>query len=150
MPRVTVTYRDRTKAKLRRAEAAIFKESVRTSKEVANIGKLYAKSIAPIDSGTLIRLIKTLKGKGKFEYVVVSQNPKSGRKWPSSGKYKNFNLVQWMHKTGGVFRSDNPFGRAGTKHIKSGDPKYMYTTLRYLKNVAGVTARKNFKKIKIR
>ena len=147
---VTVTIRDRSQKKLKLAEKKIFSQSERTAKEIADLGKYYAKSIAPTNSGYLLRLIKTLKGNKDFEYTIVSQNPKSNRLWPGSGKYKDFNLVQWMHQTGGVFKTDNPFGKAGTKHIKSGDPKYMYTTLRYLKAVADIKARKYFKRIKIR
>ena len=150
MARATVSIRDMSKQKLSRAEKAIFSQSERTGKDIATLGKYYARSIAPNDSGYLIRLIKQQKGKDNLSFEVVSQNPKGNRKWPGSGKYKDFNLVQWMHQTRGVFKSDNPFGKAGTKHIKSGDPRYMYTTLRYLKATAGVKARKDFKRIKIR
>lgn len=150
MARLKIDVINKADRKLMRAEKQIFSQSERTAQDIAKLGKLYARSIAPRDSGYLIRLIKLMKGKDKLSYEVVSQNPKGNRLWPNTGRYPDFNLVQWMHQTGGVFKTNNPFGRAGTKHIRTGDPRYMYTTLRYLKSIAGVKARKDFSKIKIR
>lgn len=66
-------------------------------------------------------------------YIVRSLNPKSNRLWPNSGRYPNFDLPRWMHETGGVFQSDNPFGKKGTRHIPERKARYMYSARDYAK-----------------
>jgi hypothetical protein len=59
--------------------------------------------------------------------------------------FPQFNLARWMHETDGRFKTNNPFGKAGTKHIKSGDPRFMYTTAEILNVKKKDVAKKNFK-----
>lgn len=134
---------DKAARKLALLEKKLDEQGKLSAQEVREMGKSFARTQAPHNSGRLISLIQLPKTTGS-EAVIVSKNPKGNRIYPE-GKVKNFNLVRWMHKTGGKFQSDNPFGKAGTQHIKTGDPRYMYSTRDYLimKGVPRVRAQYN-------
>lgn len=121
------------------------------TRDLALLGRRYARRLAPRDTMELWRLIEVKKSQGN-QSIIVSDNPLEGGKnrMFGKGRFPNFNLVRWMHETGGVFQSDNPFGKAGTKHIKSGDPYYMFKTENYLRMKKKEFARSQFKKINIR
>ena len=73
-------------------------------------------------------------GKNSFMYEVYTTNPTEGgnnQLWPYANNRGEFDLIRWMHSTDGVFRSNNPFGRAGTRHIKSGNPRFMMAAKDY-------------------
>ncbi len=145
---------DRAIRKLARARIAYDKAAVKTIEDLAKIGKWYAKSIAPVASGYTYNMIDTVGGKdskGPFRRVRAKNPTRGGnnRKY-GPGNYPNFNLVRWMHLTRGRFQTDNPMGRAGTKHITSGDPQFMYTTRNYLNRIKTRTATGRFKGINIR
>lgn len=60
-------------------------------------------------------------------YVIRSQNPKSNRLFPNTGAYPNFDLPRWLHEFGGVFQTDNPFGKAGKQHVPERKARYMFS-----------------------
>ena len=136
--------------KLARLETKLKKEGELTVKEIAELGKNYARITAPTDSGQLIRGIRVFKDKQPSSYMIVSQNTPGNRKWPGSGRYPNFSLPKWLDETGGVFKSDNPYGRKGTQHVPRFRAKYMEATSKYLRDIAPGKARKLKQKIKIK
>lgn len=106
-------------------------------KTMVHMGKAFAQTIAPNSSGILINAIsarsyRTSPGAtGKiFISTLGQQQLKANREFPS--KEPNFNLVRWMHATGGIFQTRNPFGKVGKQHFKSGDPQFLITTSNYL------------------
>jgi hypothetical protein len=148
--RIKVTNEDYRKAlkKIQGSKISAYDAGKKTVTQLAEIGQAHARMIAPSDKGTLRSLIKVFSGEeSQGPYAkLVSQNPVAytGRLWGD----RRFNLVKWMHATRGVFQSDNPFGAAGTKHIKTGSPTYMYRTRDWIKTRVGVVAKANFNKIK--
>jgi hypothetical protein len=85
--------------------------------------KMIARHLAPKESGKTASLIVAYHNRGKDGTVsqVVAKN--------SSGRRK-FNLPAWMHATNGEHRTPNPFNRNSGgvgPHIKSGDPRFMWT-----------------------
>lgn len=135
--------------KLTRLEKKLQQEGNVTVKELAEMGKLYARSQAPAGTGALIRGIRVFKGKQPDVYNVVSQNTPSNRKWPNTGKYPNFSLPRWLNETGGRFQSNNPYGAAGTQHVPRDRAKYMERASAYLRRIAPERAKKIKNKIKI-
>jgi hypothetical protein len=87
--------------------------------------KMLAKQLAPRypGSGKTANMIVAYHNRGADGTVsqVVAKN--------SSGR-RNFNLPGWMHATGGIHRTPNPWNRNSDgigPHIRSGDPQFMYT-----------------------
>jgi hypothetical protein len=146
--RITVDDRG-LRRKLPREYKSIKSKAGELAKYISEQTKKKAKDVAPKDpkgSGALVSLIKIFK-EGGDKYSVITLNPKSNRLWPGKGKYgSNFDLPRWMHETGGVFQSDNPFGKAGTKHIHTGNPRYMYVARDYAKKNKTRWAKMFFKK----
>ena len=105
--------------KLHKYSQFVEKQAGIVAKEVAEAGRWYAKTIAPQYNSNLVRLIKIQRG-GKQSWTVVSENPTRGNanRIFGTGRFPNFNLVRWMHETGGVFQSNNPFGKAGTQKLE--------------------------------
>ena len=101
--------------------------------EMAEIGKQTAKLFAPINTGRVYRYIVIEKDKGNKGIKIRAKNPTASGDYPYSRfrRKKRFNLVRWMHQTGGRHRSFNPLNR-GNPHIKNGDPRFMYTTRDFL------------------
>lgn len=143
---------DTTRAlkKLARLETKLNREGSLLAKDLAHLGKNFARISAPNNTGALIRQIKVFKEKGPNRHVIVSQNTPGNRRFPNSGKYPNFSLPRWLDKTGGKFLSDNPFGRAGTQHVPRHKAKYMEATSRYLRTIAPGKAKKIKNKIKVK
>lgn len=135
--------------KLAKLETKLKKEGSLSVKELAQLGKNFARVTAPAGTGALIRGIKVFKGDGADSYMVVSQNTPSNRKWPNRGSYPNFSLPRWLNATGGKFLKDNPFGRAGTQHVPRHKAKYMEATSAYLRKIAPGKAKKIKNKIKV-
>jgi hypothetical protein len=132
--------------KLKRAQIEVLKAGKASVKDLATLGKAHAKSIAPYYSGKTVRLIKVFSGvrqEGPFA-DLVSQNSTPGRSY----KGGTFNLVRWMHNNNGIRRDSK--GRFAKKHIKSGDPRYMWTTEKYLRREKINVARQHFDKLNIR
>jgi len=138
---------------LKRVQKRISKNTYDMMFELKEKGKEHAKQIAPKwsqgtqDTAKLIRGIVSRKADG-WEAIILAPNPTKGgsnRFFPQKSDYPDFNLVRWMHETGGVFQSDNMFGKKGTKHIKSGDPRFMYTTRDYLNKIKKDVAQRHFK-----
>jgi len=128
--------------KLVRVEKTIFIKANTTTEELAKRGKFRAREIAPYYSGKTskyIRVIRLKTGKGDT-WMIQAMNPTK-----SDGhvrKIQNFNLVRWMHETNGVLR--------GKKHIKSGEPQFMYKTESYLNGIKREVAKGIFKNIRIK
>jgi hypothetical protein len=133
--------------KLAKVETKLKQEGNLTVKELAELGKNYARVTAPAFTGDLIRNIKVFKGGGPDTRTIVSQNPRT-HLYPRN-KYPDFSLPRWLNETGGVFQSDNPFGKKGTRHVPRHRAKYMEATSRYLRQVAPGKAKKIKNKIKI-
>lgn len=120
--------------KLKRASKKIDSGAQEAVNEIGELGKNYARSIAPYRTGQVYRNIKLFKGKA-YEVKIQALNPiRSYPGEPHQRNIANFNLVRWMHTS--------PKARG---HIKSGDPIFMTTTARYLRAKAGEVARKNIK-----
>lgn len=111
-------------------------------KQLSEEAAVYARVKAPKLTGDTAGFIVSYQeklGYAHWKGIVEAKNSTAGgtnRLWPqNTGKYGNisgdFNLTKWMHLTGGVFRSWNPFGKKGTRHITSGDPKFMYSAEKY-------------------
>ena len=97
--------------------------------DLAKAGQLFARGIAPVYSGTLVKAIlyKTIKGNKAELYIdesILNTNPNSNRYTNEEGDTKHFNYAAYMHETNGVM------GRGIT--ITSGDPRFMFTTRDYL------------------
>jgi hypothetical protein len=139
----------RLKTKLSRIRRNVDKGAQKEVRYLANVGRDFAKGIAPKETGSLANLIqvKEVTRMGGFQAEIISKNPKSNRKYPGRGKYKDFSLPLWLKETGGIFRSPNPFGKVGTRHIKSGDPGYMDTTKEFLKRFKKELGKRFFKNL---
>lgn len=104
-------------------------------------GQNYAKSIAPHDTGTLIKAIETTQlnqwsAQLWVDPVVLATNPKLTK------ENKHFNYAEYMHETRGVM------GRGWSKNpimIKSGDPNFMDATSNYLWSKFGTESENKFK-----
>jgi lambda repressor-like predicted transcriptional regulator len=124
----------------------------KTVKQLAEMGKSMAKAIAPHYSGRTAKMIIVRKKQTPEGVVaqIIAQNPtKGGAHRYSEGQYRNFNLVRWMHQTKGVYQSHNPFGPK-PKHIRSGDPQFMFTTRRFLNKTKKGVATGQFRRINLR
>lgn len=133
--------------KLAKVETKLKKEGDLTTKELAELGKNFARVSAPAFTGDLIRNIKVFKADGNNSYNIVSQNP--GTHLYERKNYPNFSLPRWLNETGGVFQSDNPFGKKGTQHVPRHKAKYMEATSRYLRQIAPGKSQKIKNKIRI-
>ena len=128
------------------------KRSKESAVEIAYEARDYARIIAPNFNGKTQSMIVVYSKhpNNGAQATVMAKNPTKGgnNRLYSGGKYgNNFNLVKWMHETDGVFQTDNPLGRAGTRHIRSGDPNFMYTTMDWLKTNGIKKARADFRTI---
>lgn len=146
--RVSVNQR-RAQKKFRDLASTFEKGSELGMTDVTQAGKLFARSIAPYDTGYTFRSIKkrTEKGKGQtigrvFIDPARKYRPIDGKHRWSEGSYAKFDLVLWMHRTKGR--------RRGRKHITSGDPQFMYTTTEYMRGIAVSTVRKRFDQLLMR
>lgn len=95
-----------------------------------------ARQYAPRLTGEVVRhihLSEVKSGRDSFVYQVYTTNPTEGGKnqMYANIKYSDFDLIRWMHSTGGKFRSDNPFGRAGTQHIPRDQARFMFRAKDY-------------------
>lgn len=145
----TVYYVDahRAEQKLKLLRSKIKQGATLATKEIGELGKNYAKTIAPVRTGALISNIRLEKVNGPSA-TIVSRNPTYVGYRDSSGKLRNsrkFNLPQWLHVTKGLWRSGRLAGIQANFHGKS--PTYMYRTQEYLKRVAGAKARATFNKV---
>lgn len=158
MVKITIDPRRAIK-KLNKVQLQITGKSEKTVRDVGEAIKTVAKTIAPKSTGKTANLIAAYYKKTPAGYAaqIVARNPtKGGRnRMSTGGRYGgNFNLVRWMHETGGIFQTDNKFllaitngrqGRAGTKHIRSGDPYFMYTAGRQAREDASRIIKNNFR-----
>lgn len=103
-------------------------------KEVGELGKFYAHSIAPYYSGATFRNITLRRGDDESESVIFARNPVAGD--GHKRNIKNFNLIRWMHTS--------PRARG---HIRSGEPQFMYKTRDYLAKQAPLRMQTRFNKI---
>ena len=119
-----------------------------TTHELAIAGKGYASTIAPKYSGETIEHIKVFEGKtlgGSYAQIIAKNVLKDGHRRAIS----NFDLTLWMHATGGMRRGQR--GRFTGKHIKSGNPRFMSSTNKYLNGIArGVAERNILTRIRLR
>ena len=117
------------------SKAFMFKQKVLTTmgvaipKKVANWGYYKAVSIAPHDTGATKRALNIVyhKNSAKLRLNRPSQHRKDGP--------RNYHL--WMHGLG---------GKDIGKHIKTGDPKFMFTTGKLMSKYAKDLAAKAIKK----
>lgn len=122
--------------KLNRANKKVVTLSQKTVDSLTEMGKNRAKQIAPYYTGKTAKLIRRLPARQRKEGVsgaIIAPNPTKSR--------SNFNLVKWMHKSNGILR--------GRKHIKSGEPQFMYKTSYYLEKIKRRVALANFKNSKL-
>lgn len=137
--------------KLQKKQLSVAKAAEATVNDLARLGQTHAQLIAPRGRQkkliSLIKVFKTKKASGPGA-EIHAQNPTA-----NDGHFRNiqnFDLVKWMHATRGVFQTDNPWGKAGKKHIKTGSPTFMYRTRDWLRSKVGAVASSNFNKIKIK
>ena len=129
--------RSKANARLRRYRADFEKTGKKTVEELGKIGKQFARTIAPYDSGATFRNIVLRKGNSDHEAVVMAQNPTRGD--GHKRNIANFNLVRWMHTS----------PRAAA-HIYSGDEHFMYTTREYLRRIGGKAVTGRYRRVIIR
>ena len=90
-----------------------------------------AKALAPRGKGFVrknIHMKEVMTSDNAVTYEIYTTNPTAGgaNRWSTGGKYgADFNLIRWMESTGGVFRSDNPAGKAGKQHIPERNARFM-------------------------
>ena len=145
--------------KLEKAKLALVKAGKASVHDIAVLGMAHAKGIAPYDTGNVAQSISISEGTNKdgpFSEVKA--------KWRNDGHSRsmgNFDLIKWMHATGGVghphYRGRNGKWYTNTKKpkvkvkvIKSGSPKFMYRTTEWLRRRKIPVAQGHFNKIKIR
>jgi hypothetical protein len=119
--------------KLARVRMQVWKARDATVETLGNLGKNYAKSIAPYYTGKTANMIfkttiQTINGK---ECHIVAPNSTPDRK-------DNFNLVRWMH-----------LSPRAKYHIHSGDPRFMFSTGNYLNTIKKRVIWYEFDKIRI-
>lgn len=135
---------DVTKAlrKLNRLEKDLEKEGALSAHDLGDMGKQYARSIAPYYSGDTFRNIVLKRGKTTTEAIVQAQNPTYSdghKRGARSTKYftrGRFNLVKWMH--------ESPRAQS---HIHSGKPKFMDAAYAYLMKKAPELFRERLDKL---
>lgn len=136
--------------KITRIARNLDKASTKTAMDLAQTGKWMAKFLAPKFSGKTSDFIIARKLPGKGQAAVIAKNTTGSR----------FNLVRWMDRTNGytqhpVYRGtdgnfyQNKRVNKRTRHIYSGDPRFMRTTARRLNSIKGNVAKANFNKINI-
>lgn len=128
--------------KLQRTQRLILLYSKKSVENLALLGKVRAKEIAPYFSGRtakLIRILPVRQLKDGVRASVIAPNPTLND--GHIRKIANFNLVKWMHETKGILR--------GRKHIRSGEPQFMYKTRDYLNRIKRKTAQAQFNKLKL-
>lgn len=127
MARVTVTVnKQKAERKLAAAVKGFKDEGNLALSEIGEAGKQYARSIAPYDTGKVFQNIIKRVSKTEMNASVVARNPIN--QYPGEPRKRNiakFNLVRWMHTS-----------PKATSHIRSGDPRFMYTTRAYLSGIA--------------
>ncbi len=128
--------------KMRQLEKEVRSRSVATVEDLKDLGKNYARSIAPYETGFTVRSIEgrveeTAKGPRSFVFIKKSMKYR-----PNDGVHRggtnSFDLVRWMHI---------PKNKG---HFRSGEPQFMFKTKDYLQDKKGVVARGNFSKLNIR
>lgn len=120
--------------KLFRLERKMRTEGVAGAQEIGELGKFYARSIAPYYSGATFRNITLRRGDDESESVIFARNPVAGD--GHRRNIKNFNLIRWMHTS--------PRAKS---HIRSGEPQFMYKTRDYLAKQAPLRMKTRFNKI---
>lgn len=128
--------------KLRKVQREVAKRGEATVQDLLKLGMHNAKKIAPFYTGRTAKLIRTYMKKKSEGSAGIIISPNSTLNDGHFRKQTNFNLVKWMHLTKGYLR--------GRKHIKSGNPQYMYETARYLKKIKKGVAQGHFNKINIK
>jgi hypothetical protein len=118
-----------------------------TVDELGSLGVAHARRYAPYFTGKTARsIVKRYKETSDGHKVDIVIEPK---RLVNDG----FDLVKWMHMTGGIHRKPNPYnknpGHVG-KHIKSGNPRFMYSTRDYLNKIKKRVAKGKFDRIKIK
>lgn len=137
MARATLQYDvDLTRAskKVYRLEKRLKEEAALSVKELGELGKFYARSIAPYYSGKTFRNIILQRGKEGTQAVIMAKNPTAND--GHVRRIANFNLVRWMHQSPRAMR-----------HIQSGDPHFMYRTRDYLRKQVPTRVTARFNKI---
>jgi hypothetical protein len=131
----------RLQKRLRRLEGNFGDASTKALNLLGDIGKTYAKSIAPRDTGTVVRNIhfRTINGQ---RTVIFANDPFGGGsnskqpvRYPGRGA-RRFQLVRWMHTSG-----------KAASHIKTGDEKFMYSTFDYVRRRAPGIVESEFNKV---
>ena len=96
--------------------------------ELIEVARMYAKGIAPIDTATLIKSIKTRTPRDNVSELFIDENIlRSNPKLKKSNK--GFNYALYMHETGGQMGNN--------QYITSGDPNFMFTTMEYMRKLFG-------------
>ena len=123
--RSSVTVDDRrARKKLNKLQSKVLTASQETTRILAHNISMLAKQLAPRYSDKTANLIGVHQQptpKGSIARVWA-KNPTPHKTSPAVDG--PFNLTRWMHETRGTFRSGP---RKGIKHIKSGDPTFMWS-----------------------
>jgi hypothetical protein len=141
-------------ARLAKIEKKILKAGEASTQDMVTAGKEFARARSPKFTGFVYRSIKgkvrtTNKGSEGLIFIDPVITPGSQRMY-GSGTVGSFSLVKWMHQTGGVFRHDNPFGKAGKQHIPRANATFMYDAREYLQGAGLGMTQKRFDKILIK
>jgi hypothetical protein len=120
--------------KLKRLRAENLKRATKTVQQMTTAGMWYAKSIVPVWTGQTQKSIKT-------QMFIDSKGPRGLIKARNEVR-PGFELVSWMSASNGILN--------GQKHIKSGDPRFLLSTKKWLNDKKGRYAKGNFSGLSIR
>lgn len=146
MPRQYIDVRwevDITKlqARLKRLESNFTEASTKSLNLLGDMGKTYAKAIAPRDTGTIVRNIH-FRTVGGDKTIIFANNPfgegsnsKPPVRYPGRGARK-FDLVRWMHNHPAYF--------------KTGEGDFMYKTFDYVRQKAPGIVESEFNRVIVR
>jgi len=136
-PTVRVSQKDvdRTRRKLTTYANKLMREFEGLPWELGRIAQAYARSIAPVMTGTLLRAIQFRTNQRSVASLVVDKATLNSN--PTN--YLNVNYAAIMHEKNG------DMGRG--VHIHSGDPRFMFTTRDYILEKLGREVRIKLGKI---
>lgn len=116
---------EKFRSNLRRVEREMLDTPGKQVPDILLTGKLYAKRIAPIDTGALVNaIVSSYKGarKGHAQGVLESRTPNH----PLKGRTVPYNVI--MHKYPNQYKY-------------SGEPQFMYVTRDYMKRISSDKAK---------
>ena len=145
MAKNTIKVDIKTDAAIRRIykiQNKIIKQGFVSANDMKDLGKNTAQTLVP--KGKTRWLYNSIRGEVITErsgakakiYLYRTIVPVDGIHRYSKGSYPKFNLARWMHTSG-----------KAAAQIKSGDPKFMYTTMKVLEGMGLEKVKKGYNQL---